>query len=311
MYHRTIAANRSLPHPRRGDTTKVVLITLAVIFGSLFLLCAGVGIGGYFWLKQNFGQAFVNDPAVIQQMTTEVADITISPEFTPYSGTRIFGMTILTYRWCPEGNCPAAAGFDENSDAEVDADLELDTYDLLTLSSFAMQEEGEENFAEEDPEMLAAQFSEESLKERYNHHTLEKVEKTIKGKPCTFYIVQGEEKVWVSEEETEEAMLDGAVETTSADAATPAVTDPLAEAPVADPAAVSTDAAATEPATTEPVAADPTMPAEPVVAAKPGRKVVEVQGVFPGKTNEVTLRFYVSAEKYDQAKVQQLLDSIK
>jgi|GEM_PF-2363829 len=308
--HQTNIVARRLEHPRRGDTTKVVLITLAVIFGSLFLLCAGVGIGGYFWLKQNFGQAFVNDPAVIQQMTTEVADLTLPSEFTPYSGTRIFGMTILTYRWCPEGNCPPAAGFDENAAADENVDVDLETtYDMLTLSAFAMETDGAENVAEEDPDYMEYEFSEEGLKERYNHHTLEKQELTIKGRACTFYIVQGEEKVWTPEMDSEpEAMLDNDSEqviSAEESATTPA--DPAAtENPVTDP-----NVAATEPVTTEPAATDPAAPAETAAPTQPGRKVVEVQGIFPGKTSDVTLRFYVSAEKYDQAKVLQLLKSIK
>lgn len=296
-YSPIVAPTRSAA--RRGDTTKVILITLVVIFGLMILVCAGVGVGGYLWFKQNLGQAFVNDPAVIQQMTTEIADISLPPEFAPYSGTRIFGVTILMYRYCPEGNCPPAQGFDAENDIDADAagdseSVDFETYDLLTLSSYGKQDD--EMVAVEDPEELEQQHSEEGLKERYNNATVEKKVLTIKGRECTFYIVQGEEIDWTQVEDQKVAMADDGEEMvvqeeTVTTLAEPAPAEPAAETPPAD--------------------VDPAAPAETPAAPQPGRKVVEVQGIFPGKTNDVTLRLYMSAEKYDPAKVQQLLESIK
>jgi hypothetical protein len=50
------------PHPRRGDTTKVVLIVLVSLFGIMVLSCVGVGALGYFWIKKNFSQIAVTNP---------------------------------------------------------------------------------------------------------------------------------------------------------------------------------------------------------------------------------------------------------
>lgn len=199
----------SIPRPsRRGDAAKVIIIVLASLFGLFVLMCAGVGVLGYFWWQKNFSRAVLSKPEDIRQLTAEMVDLTLPPEFQPYFGSAMFGMKNVSYRWCPTGDCPTAM-------AEPDTDggdfSELET---LTLSTFAV-EGGGNDMADARDDLM----SDESLKASYADFTQEVRELTIRGKSCKFYFVRGEPRAWDADDETEKPDVPaGEVKTTEAPA---------------------------------------------------------------------------------------------
>src|SRR4051812_25044070 len=95
------AVQKTYGSARRGDATKTILITLAVLCGMVFLTCAGVGIFGYYWVKHNFSNLSVTDPTKIRELTSDIVDISLPREFVPTHATSVFGMTTINYQWCP------------------------------------------------------------------------------------------------------------------------------------------------------------------------------------------------------------------
>ncbi len=307
----------ALLHPRRGDAAKVVLITLLVVFLVLVAACGGLGIAGYFWFQANLGQMLVSDPAEIRKLTSELADLTIPPEFAPYSAHKVFGMTSVVYHWCPAGDCPTIAGR-MNADAEEEWSPEIDSYSLsLSSSPLAGEEDAE------DPEVWESQFTDEVLKHQYVTYTKIRLEVVIKGEPCKFYVIKGQQKSFDEQfEDDPDEEMDDVSEPMSEEAA---ATDPAA--PAADPATepVSADTASTDPAAATPPTADPNTPppvvdpaiAEPAqpapapAAKKEGPHVVVVDGSFPGKQGKVLLRYVVAPENHDDTRLLKMLMSIK
>uniref|UniRef100_A0A7C2JYN0 Uncharacterized protein n=1 Tax=Schlesneria paludicola TaxID=360056 RepID=A0A7C2JYN0_9PLAN len=274
----------SLAPARRGDATKTVLIVIAVLGGAMMLSCVGLGVAGYFWFQRNFGNVAVSDPVKIRQITAELADITIPPEFQPQGASQVFGMNVVNYQWCPAGNCPSWEDMDEDSDF---SDWNTGSLTLTTFAADGPVDVDENEFWEE-------QFSEANLKERFRSYTRDVQEFTIGGKTCKFFIVKGEEIVWNDLDEDMEQAGDGLAETTP-------------------PAATETPAAATEPeaASTEPPAAAPDVAAQPAAPVKPGRQIVWVEGVFPGKKGSCTLNLYLEAGDCDEGKILGMLQSIR
>lgn len=291
-------------HPRRGDATKVVLITLLVVFVVLVLACAGLGVAGYLWFKANLGQAIVSDPAEIRQITAEIADLTIPAEFAPYSGHKVFGMRTVVYRWCPEGNCPTIASQMEAADPDVWEDA--NDMSTLTLSSFGAM--GEEDDMSVSPDPLSFHFDDDVLQHQYVTYTKETRELTIKGRPCQFYIIKGQEKPFEpDDDDSDNEMTEAEAESGSQPTVDP---EPANAVPASNDAAITTEPApadALHPAAPAPAVADSPAGSETM----PGRHVVLVEGVFPGKNGDVTFRYLMSPENHDDARLDQLLKSIK
>jgi hypothetical protein len=298
--------------PRRhGEAAKVILITLAVIAIVFFLACAGLGLAGYFWFKANFGQAIVSDPIEIRKLTAEIADITIPPEFTPYSGSKVMGFTNVMYRWCPQGNCPTLASAMENV-AESEDFEDLPRYGMLTLNVLGHQPDG----APPADDMSDDDY----LKTAYHSYEKETVEYTIKGAARKFTILRAVERDYGdSGVPTDDGSDEPVAETAPSEATTveTKTVDPAADAESTPPAAVAegvpptaaTDVTATPaepPSSTE----EPT-PEDLSTPSKPGRKVVTVTGSFRGKTGNVNLMLTLTPEEYDAEKVRRMLESIK
>lgn len=281
--------NRSVIRPaapsfsRRGDALKTVLIVIAILGGLVMLSCLGVGVGFYFWFQKNFANVAVVDPIKVQQITTELTDITIPAEFVPQTASQIFGMNTVVYQWCPSGTCPTEG---DDDDAEY-------TAGNLTLTTFETTEGSEV----EDQAFWEESFTENNLKERFRNYTKDVKEMTIRGKACKFFIVKGEEIPWEVEEPEMAAERSADPTTTPVATTEPAATDPTP--------AVTDPAPATEPATPTAPSPDPTPP------AKPGRQIVWVEGVFPGKKGSCTLNVYLLESDFDEAKVLGMLQSIK
>jgi hypothetical protein len=247
--------------PRRGDALKTVLIVIAILGALMLLTCVGGGVAAYVWLQRTFSNVAVSDPVKIRQMTSDLTDITIPAEFVPQTGSQFLGMHSVSYQWCPSGTCPI----------EGDGDQAQYNAGTLTLTTFQSDELADEA---DDAAMWEESFSESNLQEQYRNFTKEVKEVTIRGKPCKFYIVKGEEIPWDGRDEDVD-MADAPAE--------PAV----ATEPVSEPAA------------------------EPPPPAKPGRQIVWVQGSFPGKKGQCTLNVYLLSSDYDETKIGALLQSIK
>ncbi len=125
-------------------------------------------------------------------------------------------------------------------------------------------------------------------------------------------------------EPARDASAEPAADAEAAPAAAPVQTGAAADATEAAPAAQSAgepaDAMQVTPAEGTPAQATPAEPTETApqteppkteVPAKPGRRVVWVAGVFPGKKADVQLNYLVAEENYDAAKVRALIESIR
>jgi hypothetical protein len=165
---------------RRGDTTKTVLITLAVICGLMFLTCAGVGVAVYVWVQRNISNLVIEDPARIRTLTEEIVDITLPSELVPQKASSIFGVTFVSYGWCPTGTCPST----EDS--------------ALTLTSFGAGGPGSTPATESTTEVDTMANIE------FNKFTKEEREFEIRGKKCKFVFVHGEPKSGSSDDEASE-----------------------------------------------------------------------------------------------------------
>jgi hypothetical protein len=100
-----------------------------------------------------------------------------------------------------------------------------------------------------------------------------------------------------------------------AESASEAAAETPAES-VAEKPAEGTEPAPESPAAIAPAAVDPAAtPAEPAADAappgKPDREIVRVQGVFPGKKGNCSLNLQLPGADYDEAKILQMLQSIK
>jgi hypothetical protein len=185
---------------KSGDST---VKTLLIIFGSFaalaVLACCGIGFGSYFWLKKNFGQALVTTPADIQKITTEITDITIPPEFKPQTGSSIFGVKNVTYQWCPAGNCPQRG----------------DGLGMLMLMSIGIQGANGPN-NNTISKVSEEQFSDQTLQQQWKDYTKIEHEFVIRGKKCKFFIVQGQQTGFGSEDDDDEMQTDSHGEETAA-----------------------------------------------------------------------------------------------
>lgn len=149
---------------------------------------------------------------------------------------------------------------------------------MLTLTSIAIKDT--QNPGQNISTFSAEQFSDASLKAQWKEFTKTEHEFDIRGKKCKFYIVQGEQYDFSTVDETE---MDDEEES-----------DDMTDTPV-NPTGESTPAA---PATT---------PAQPIA----GRKAVHISGAFPGKQAEVTLELWLAPEQFDEAKILEMLKSIR
>lgn len=175
---------------RRGGSAKVILISLAVVFGLGLLACAGLLLAAFWWFQRNFGEAYVNEPAAIRKMLDKLTDITLPEEFAPYSASRLFGQTEIEFRWCPEGNCPPAVDWDDEA-AEIDEDL-LSGIGLLTFTSDS-DEAGPVRL--DATETLDAEYTDEALADLYTAFTKARHDVTIRGRSCHFWIVKYSDEV--------------------------------------------------------------------------------------------------------------------
>lgn len=264
-------------HFRQGDTAKVVIIVLASLFALFLVTCAGVGVLGYVWWQKNFSRMMVTKPEDIRALTSEIADITLPPEFHPEHGMAIMGMKVVTYRWCPSGTCPP-----------VDQDTETR---LLTLSAMNLEDmPGGAEAAPDVDEYADDMMSDEVLNDAYVNYTKEIREFTIRGQACKFTFLRGEERDWSEMDDGDVAAADSPA--TTDDAATPAAVAPADGESKPD--------------------GEPKPDAEPERPKKgTGKVIVVVQGRFPGKEGEVTLNFQVPADKYQEDKIVGVIESIK
>ena len=309
--------------PRRGNAAKVILITLGITFFIFLLACMGLGVAGYFWFKKNFGQALVSDPQEINKMLTEMTDVTIPPEFTPYRGSALFGMKQVTYKWCPTGDCPTIAPELENENIEIAAEDLDEDFGLGELTFMQFIHEDAQPGAAVTIQNVDDEFSDDILSETYASFEKTVHEFTIRGQVCKFCIIRGVQRDWSVEDEGAEEAEEMAADT--ADALTPPAAAESTDAPASEPAAATPEATAPaeSPTTPEPAPADATTPesapetspapidAEVAPEATTGRKVVAVTGRFPGKQAEMSLNYVVAPEDFDEAKILELLKSIR
>lgn len=261
-----------------GDNTvKTVLIIFGGFFGLVLLVCCGVG--GYltYAVKSAAERAAMTKPADIQKLTAEMTDITIPPEFTPQFGSviPIINIKMVHYGWCPTGNCPAVTDI---SNIDHDNVLSLTSVDLKDSNGTAIGNPDSEDSSMSD-DVLKSQWKEYAKTE----HTFD-----IRGKSCKFYIVQGEE------------FASAAIDFDDSDEEMPFQPEP---------AAASDDAA--EESDEDPAAGNPSETKPASSRAGTGKKMVQISGNFPGKKAEVTLQIRVKAEDYNEAKILEMLKSIK
>lgn len=160
-----------------GDNTlKIVLIVFGGFFGLTLLVCCGTGAYFFYLGKKFASQVAMKNPADIQNLVTEMTDITIPPEFAPQHGSSIFGIKMAQYKWCPAKNCPPSG-------------LEgLDDENSLMLTSIKIGDEVPAGDDDEDTMM-----TDEMLKHSWKEYTKTEHTFDIRGKSSKFYIVQGEE----------------------------------------------------------------------------------------------------------------------
>jgi hypothetical protein len=282
---------------RRGDAAKVIIITVCVFAMILMLLCVGGGVAGYFWIKSNFGRVALTAPADVQKLTTEITDITIPPQFTPLTGSAIFGMKTVMYAWNPTNKPLTLQNWGQSQD---------DMHSQLNL----MEMGNTESVAAND--FKIAHYEKDALKQQYGEFTDTVREFDIRGHKCEFLFVTGRPKEGAFEDEM---IFDEADEAVMAEE-DKATTDKPAETPKTDePAATEspmpTDANATPPAETT---STETKPAEEPKADKPAEKLLpavhSVTGKFPGKSGPTTITIRIPAEGADEDLLLKIIQSI-
>lgn len=318
------------PASRRGQVLRVVLASVAVLFVATILACMGIGYVVYVWWQRNLGQALVVDPPTIRKMTTEIADITIPKQFSPYRGSRVFGTVHIEYRWCPQGNCAAAVNWFDDVDVEpgvnnvewdnVNADGGVDfDFDHQALGKLSLVVSEGDPFIADIPTLDDDEFTDTALEAEYESFQREVITRTIRGQECRFYIITGREwkAVGVAWEETVApvtvSVAPESEETTAphtdheppADATVSLNTVPLDTVPLDS----SEPRNAEEPGDAAPVAEL----AEPVRAGKSASRepTVRVAGRFPGKRGTVQLQFRIEEDEFDAEVIRQLIDSIR
>lgn len=251
---------RNRPSGGSSDTVKTLLIAFGVLVAVGVIACCGmIGAGYYIWQK-NFSQIALTQPADIQKLTAEIADISIPAEFVPQNGTALLGNRVVMYQWCPTGTCPQAFG-------------EMGT---LTLMSFSRQMTGNANF--DIPVVTEDQFSDDVLKQTWLDYTKQVEEIDIRGKKCKFFVVRGEQ-------------LDFST-----------MMNAMAVEDDDEGASVTVGAQGNPPANTP----------QPMPERKgSGRKMVQINGSFPGKTGEVILTVQLAENDYQEEKILGMLRSIR
>lgn len=263
---------------RRGETLKIVLIVLASLFVLVMLSCLGVGAVGYFWVQKNLSRMSLTNAAEIQQLTAELTDITLPPEFVPKAGSALLGMRTVMYQWCTDGNCPPEPG-------DLD-EIEGWTLGQMNLIGMNNDEAGPPaNFnAEQD---FTESMSEQNLDEEFASFTKTVHDVTIRGTVCHFYIIRG--------------ILQSNAEVVAKDERQPSVGDAPTSTDAQPPAgAVVVDDSAP---TIDQLAAAP--------PAKTGPVMYWIHGVFPGKAGMVTLDAHMSDEQFDETKILGMIRSIR
>lgn len=209
-------SDEGLTATRRGNSAKVILISLAVVFGVGIVACAGLALTAVWWFQRNFGEAYVTEPAAIRKMLGKMTDITLPEKFAPYSGSRLFGQTEILFRWCPEGNCPPAADWDDEQ-AIVDEEV-LSGIGVLTFMADA---DDADPVRLDATESLDAEYTDEALADRYSSFTKTMHELTIRGRTCHFWVVKYSDESPDAEMESTTDDPNAAAETSSPDSPEP------------------------------------------------------------------------------------------
>lgn len=262
---------------RRGDAAKVIIITVCAFVMILLLLCGGAGYYAYVLFQRNLGRAVVQSPAEIRQLTTEITDIEIPPEFRPTMGSAIFGMKTVNYEWKSTGTPKPVA-------------------DPLPPMLHMME------FAADSDEAAVTDYTiqpyqQADLKEQYvdfEHHVQDY---TIRGQVCQFLFVTGRPKEGAFDDE--EMLMDEAAPETAKPEATAVTSESVEEKP-ADAATV--------------VDGGPVPDAEAVVATEVPVKALPavrtVTGEFPGKSGSATITIRVPVEGSDEDLLKKIIQSI-
>lgn len=272
---------------RRGDAAKVIIITVCVFLMIMLMLCVGGGIYGYILFQRNFGRIAITTPADVQQLTTEITDIDLPPQFTPVVGSALMGIKTVNYAWNPEGKPITSENWHQHQG---------DAMHMLNLMEMAGQ----------DQRFRVAQVQLKALKSQYTDYTSNTQEFTIRGKKCEFLFVTGHPTLGAFDDEMlyeeidEERMMEEDAAAKPADSTqTEAGTAPV------DPASPPTEAKPA-PAETAPAATDaPAAPADP-----PLPKVRTVQGSFPGKSGHCTITIRIPADGTDEELLLKIIQSI-
>ena len=155
---------------RRGNTLKAILITLAIVCGVAFVLCAGLGVAGYFWLQRSMAQLNVSDPVKVRELTVEMIDIELPNELQPINAMSFLGTRFVAYHWCPSGTC------DES---------ESPAFTLVCIPDFS---DGKNNLFD------MGSATDEALNDRFHHYTKTIHEIEIHGRKYPFTFAVGDEK---------------------------------------------------------------------------------------------------------------------
>ncbi|WP_157605204.1 hypothetical protein [Schlesneria paludicola] len=258
-------------HARGGSTMKAVLITLVVVCGGGFLLCAGLGVAGYIWLQRSFAHLHMTDPTQVRELTAEIVEIELPRELQPKNAISFLGTRIISYHWCPSGTC-------NDEDASE-----------LALVSIPNSKDGNGIHFEVDTTF------DDTIDERFIHYTRTVQEFEIRGKAYPFTFVFGEAKPAPAERTTDDDVED--MESKSSEQAS---SDVDANQPIAIPS----DSPATAASTTEPI--DTALP-----TTTGGQKTWWIHGEFPGKKGRCKLDLQLNADEYDEAKIHAMLRSIR
>lgn len=268
---------------RRGDAAKVIIITVCVFAMVMLLLCVGSGFYAYLQFQKNFSRAVVETPADIRQLTTEITDIDIPPQFMPLMGSAIFGMKNVNYVWNPTGKPVSLHN-------QPSADPLQPMLNLIEIAA-VMDDGGRTNYQIQPHQQSV-------LKHQYTDFEQKTQEFTIRGEKCQFLFVTGRPKAGAFDDE--ELLMDEAEEE-AMNAEEAAATQP-APAATSDPPADATtvvDTPASAVTATEEKPASQTLPA-----------VRTVTGQFPGKSGPTAITIRVPVEGSDEEVLQKIIESI-
>ncbi|MFO0917448.1 MAG: hypothetical protein U0872_03935 [Planctomycetaceae bacterium] len=149
----------------------------------------------------------------------------------------------------------------------------------MTLTAMDLQQPNQPQLGQSDIDV-----SDEALKQTWRNYTKTDHEFPIRGRNCRFTIVQGEQLGFVDVEESEME---------------------------AEPGDASPDAGGAEGKAETPGAATEETVTETMVTSIPPRKQVQISGDFPAKNGECTLLIQLAPEDYDEAKILEMLKSIR